>query len=643
MMLSAYQKLAVLSIFLTAFLADANPRLARAQSNALRTWSDASGKFKIKAKMIKVEEGTVTLENEDGEELEIELKKLTVADQKFVADSQKAAADSPFKSKKDSPFKSKSKKATGGKGAERSSEDAADPQNVRTVKVDWGSADQVSLVAPSDKWEAPAPETVEGFSTKPKNVPLPNKSNFFEALKGLAISRVAKKAAVGYVLAERGGGTTRVVLCDLVTGKCGTPAVSPGQYIPLAVHDDGRQILMCRDEGWEKTDLLEIWTPQGTKVNKKVAWTPYADEKGFNRDVMWAEFIDETHLATSSRLGKVAIWKFPEIEPICTFTAGNGSFPALSPDRKFIAYCTGTDIGLFSVEKREVIAQQPVAEHMPFPHLAFSPSGKRLGCVAFDKILVWDTVSGKLEYVVPCPGINVNGSIDFPEEGYILAGGRFLIELENQVKLWTYDGQDRVLSTSGWTFFAVSDGDRKPGVLAPGHVPHPTAATTLAKALADGDLFVLKAGVTVKLNLAGIPDAQREAARAGLTKQLETIGCKAGDNGTIELVATVEGPKERDISFIARGTYKMQEYLTRAKFVFNGESLWESLGSNVPGIVSLKRGENMDGHLKSLEKPDVTFFERVKLPKLLQKPSGTGPQRQVTLGTSRMTTGGIRE
>src|SRR2546430_12045494 len=73
-----------------------------------RTWSDASGKFTVKAKFVSAADGKVTLEQEDGSTVEVELAKLSPADQKYVADQQ-AAADSPFKKNPaETPFQPKS-------------------------------------------------------------------------------------------------------------------------------------------------------------------------------------------------------------------------------------------------------------------------------------------------------------------------------------------------------------------------------------------------------------------------------------------------------------------------------------------------------------------------------------------------------
>src|SRR6516165_9685106 len=173
----------------------------QAADEAPRTWSDSTGKFKIKAKLVGVEGETVTLEKDDGSQLEIELEKLSPADKKFIADWQKSSADNPFKEKGTSPFKSKSKsakssKSSGGKAARKKSADDDDDEPAgasRTVKVNWAAARAILSSASSDQWAVPQPAEGALFAGKPRSTPLPNKTNFFEGLKGIAVSPAAKK------------------------------------------------------------------------------------------------------------------------------------------------------------------------------------------------------------------------------------------------------------------------------------------------------------------------------------------------------------------------------------------------------------------------------------------------------------------
>ena len=514
------------------------------------------------------------------------------------------------------------------------------------MKVDLSSAEHVTLASPTEKWSVEIPKKDPRDATKLKPVLTPKKNDFFEKLTGMELSRGEKKSAVvGYLLEKQETGTTRIVLCDFSTGKASTAAVASGKMMPMALHDDGKQVLMRREEfGWGKHDRLEVWVPKESKVSKTLAWCPYDDEKDGNRDVTWARFISPTKLVTCNNPGKVVIWKYPDIEPICQFITVNGSIPALSPDRKLIAYATDKDIGLFDTEKNEVVAQQEAPAKLINPLLAFSPSMTRLACVsATQPALIWDLATGDLERSISCEGIHANG-IDFPDDNFLLVGNRYVIDLENQLKLWTYDGAEHVRCENGVTFFALTDGD-KPGAVVNTQIPHPAAKELLKKTLSDPELFILRAGTKVRIDVNGIPDVtQRERVLKGLTKQLEGNKCTVGPDGTIDLVATAEGPKETELIARHSGTYKFKEFTTRVKFVYKGQPVWESSQSNRPHfMVMLKKGENMETHLRGLEHPNYEFFERGQLPKFLQKPAaGQGPNRSLTLGQSKVTVNGMR-
>src|SRR6476620_3756524 len=65
----------------------------------LRTWTDATGKFKVEARFVSQEKDKVTLKDKDGKLFEIEAKKLSAEDQKHLVELAKMPPmpDDPFK------------------------------------------------------------------------------------------------------------------------------------------------------------------------------------------------------------------------------------------------------------------------------------------------------------------------------------------------------------------------------------------------------------------------------------------------------------------------------------------------------------------------------------------------------------------
>jgi hypothetical protein len=299
---------------------------------------------------------------------------------------------------------------------------------------------------------------------------------------------------------------------------------------------------------------------------------------------------------------------------------------------------------VLDVESTTVVAKQTMPQ-VNWPVMAFSPSGKRLGCAAFDRLYVWDFDKGTLYREVPYYGAAVNGNAIFTSDDRVLLGKTVLIDLENQVKLWTYQNADLVKRLGGVCWFVPSSTPEQAGALVPATIPQPGVNEALQRALADPNFFVLKPGKTVKLNLDGLTDpAERDKVRATLESRLKANGFQVGPEGTIELVASTEVGKEREVTYrtIGRGfgikTYKVQEYISRVKFVSQGLTAWEAHAINIPFIAHLKEGETMEQHLKAQEKPNYAYFARVELPRLLTRPSANGV---TALGNSRVTTAGV--
>jgi hypothetical protein len=126
-------------------------------------------------------------------------------------------------------------------------------------------------------------------------------------------------------------------------------------------------------------------------------------------------------------------------------------------------------------------------------------------------------------------------------------------------------------------------------------------------------------------------------------KQIQANGCQVGPNGTVELVAATDPGKRREVAYRTFGRpiareYTVQEYLSRVKIVWQGQTAWEVSCSSVPGFVHLKEGETIQQYLQQHEHPDYEWFGKVELPKVVQKPTSGA----TTLGTTQVTISGLR-
>lgn len=679
--------------------------LSTAAGQEMRTWSDKSGKFKIKAKFVESSGGKVVLEKEDGSQVAVPLEKLSEADQKAVADMG-SSSQSPFEAVKpakkaakkravdedeeepapkksaakkraaandedeEEPAAKSTRKRRAGKASRRESEEDEGWEvtgEAKEVTPRWRTAREIPVAAAGEKWSLSIEVPKESAAVKKgRPVAVPSKIDFFEHMKAVVINPVCRRAAIGYVL-ERAGprrpttrrsreggaseeGQTRVVFCDLQSGKELGQVATSGRLVPVALSDSGEQLLLRHEDvPFAKPDTLETWNVTSSGVSRELLWSPHDERMPGGHKIQWGAYIDEGRFVTASSAGFLVVWDAATAKPIRYMKINGQGRPALSPDRKYIAFGTDKQIGVLDLATLEVVAVQEPKQHLAFPVLSFTPAGTRLLCGAFDRILVFDVATGALYREIPLAGFSaqIGESIPCTSEEHFLLGGSLLVDMESQAKLWTYQGQEAAVMLGKVCWFLVS-AHNSAGALVPAVLPHPAAEEQIEKAMQSPDFFIVKPGSSVRLNLAGLTDpAEREKAQAALTKKLEANGCQVAPNAAIELVGSVETGKRRELSYRGMGgpfgpgntTYNFQEYASKLKFVFQGQTLWEIVGTNNPEfMIQLKEGETVQQFLQAREHPNYEFFTSAGLPKMVQKPSPGGQ----TIGTTQVSIAGVR-
>lgn len=636
--------------------------VALLQSNVMaqefRTWTDATGKFKVKAKFVELSDDKVTLEREDGSELAIPLKKLSSADRKVVAQMQ-TNAENPFETVQPAhkPGRKKPKEddvaeegaSEGGEMEEDDSSEQAEEQ-IKIVRPRWERVKQVLPIPARSEWNVTVTPPAEAAARKGRVIGLQATRDVFEKLTALELNANGQRAVIGYLLDRPGmqrDVQIRLVLCDLEKGTRLTTIKKPGNMVPMALNDAGDEIVMCRNEfGFGNNDRLELWRVTRSGVTKTLQWIPNDDLQHGDRDIQWAAYIDAERLATAGG-GRLAIWKAATAKPLYWLKIQNGCRPALTTDRKYLAFATDKEIGILDLAAGKVVAiTRGPKEHLSSPTFAFTPKGTRLACGCQDRIYVFDVATGGLYREIPLAGTNAhaNGHLLCPSEEHLLLGNSLLVDVESQAKLWTYQGHQTAAVVDGLCWLAITGHGQDAGALLPVRLPHPRVAETIRKAIESPDFFILKPGTTVKLDVANLPDpGEREKAATAFADKLRANGCQVGADGTVELTLATEMGKRREVAYQAFGSpvarpYMFQEYTSRVKVVYQGQTAWEVSCNNVPGFIELKQGETMEGYLKQKEHPNYAWFSTVELPRMVQKPTTNGG----TLGTTQVTVSGLR-
>ncbi|MBX3444883.1 MAG: hypothetical protein KF774_20955 [Planctomyces sp.] len=627
--------------------------LALAAEERVRTWKDASGQFEIKAFFVSEENGTVTLKQEDGEILEIELDQLSMLDKNFI-NSQKAKAANPFKAKGSAPA---AKSPFRGKGAtparttprntpaDNASEDVAEASPAGSeISVDWSAAQLIQNVDESH-WDQIKIEAAPAAGAL-KAAQLPKKRDFFEKLTGFV--RSGTTAVVSYKLESRGGGdktiSVRLVTVDLQSGRRTGEVTIEGDFALLDIAPSGALLMKKDTWGFGNQEQIEIWTVAGKTVDRQVACTPFGDENGPGRDVRWAAFIDDSKVVVLSGGGKLGAFDVSTgaADYLASFT--NQTAVALSPDRKYLAVCAGPTIQILDANSGEALAGL-TAENVAFPALAFSPDGQRLCLQGSDRVTSWNLTDGSLYRDVVLTGLNFVATIPpvCPTAEHVLVGGSILIDLDRYVRLWTFNGAEAAAAAGDAALFCVGS-HSEAGAIVPTKLPHEGAKKTLEAAMKDPNFFIVKPGMAVRIDVAGVPDAaQQQRVRESLAKNAAASGLMVAENAPITLTASVTNGGNDELTFRSFGfgfgekTVTVTKWVSAVKMIVNGQSAFETSMVAVPHFINRTEDESIEQAVRKANVPNYQFFQSVGIPGYVMKP--TGGQ---TLGASQITASGIR-
>ena len=623
--------------------------VAAATAAEPRTWTDATGKFKIQAEFVSEQNGSVTLRQTDGSEVEIPINKLSKPDQDYL----KTQRDSPFQPKTASPFQPRNTPAAGAAAPPaatgRGVIDDSGAFESRLVRVNAASVTPLNLFNSGEGWKVEVVNLQGGevpdFSGKP--IQLPPKTGFHEKPTGLVFNAGGTHAALGYKLDfPQGTAQTRLMLVDLKSGKQLANRTTGGLLGPLALADDHETIIMCRNEfGFGNADRLEIWKFGAGGLEKGAAWIPYDSEKNSDRDVIWADFTAGGQLLTINSGGLLTAWTTDPVQPVWSCQAAKGCRPALSPNRTHLVLADADQVCLLDVANPRVVASRALKTGA-FPKFSFSPSGARFAATTQSGSMVWETATGETYRDLESTLLPAIGSPEpplFVNEEQVLIGDTYLVDLPSMIPLWDYGGADVVSHVGSAVWYAVADGDKRPGVLFGAKLPHAAVDQALKRALSDPNFFIVKPGTAVKLNLDALPDAeQREAVRQALTDKLSQREMRVDPSAEVQIVATFDPPKSKNLTFHGFGgiqSVDFNETVAHISIQWQGQTLWQMQGSNSPHFLSRKEGESLQDAAKRHEAPPYDFFKHAGLPRMLVRP-GNGGGRM--LGSSRVTTTGIR-
>ena len=166
----------------------------------------------------------------------------------------------------------------------------------------------------------------------------------------------------------------------------------------------------------------------------------------------------------------------------------------------------------------------------------------------------------------------------------------------------------------------------------------------LEKAQSDPSVFLIHPGVAVTIDVSGVGGQYQQVVRQGLEKAALASGYKVVPSSQVVIAGYISGPKQEAVSYIASGSYVVNAYASTIKLWWQKRELWQTGGSNVPGMLMTKAGQTIEQALAEAgRQPNLSVFESVRFPEFMQKP-GDNPQagnRSTALMSSQFTLQGL--
>lgn len=605
-----------------------------------RFWADPSGKFRIKAALLSVDDTQVTLRKPDKSEVTVAIDKLSQADQDFLKKFKKAAGGSAMRPPERPPVE------------DFTSADTTDAWSL------WGAND-----AASSAIEADALPSFLKMKHGGCGFPM---EDFFDKMGAV----LPLGGPDSWVLAGIENGApgdpkpSRLLWVSLAKQKIQQRQLLPPSEVVLDYHPQSRQLLTSYTAGLLEPLYLTIWTtsPNETVATPVVRWmaTGSAGAKDVPHDG-WARFVDAETVV--QRTGRQEFTAWDIVKKAARYRLSQQSFfapdPCLSGGRRYLALPEdkGCRILEASSGRNVTFIESPDG----CAGAAFTEDGQRLAFVGRSTLYVVNLANPTAEpekFQAEAIGTPFTTTIEWVSDDRIIAnqlGGnqKVLFSLKHKLPLWNYsfdfsavreDGGRRFRQVvDGHLVYAASVQNGAQRGLAVGAVKLPGPKVDEADAALDADsLMVVKRGTAMKVSIQC--GQYNERVWAAIQKIMEMNGWLYDANANISIIAEMKQGEAKQVTYRTFGgfgggdqTVTIAPYVSSLQLKVGDEMAWQGgSSSGAPPVVRLGQGTNVQDEVNRWQNPDPGFFERATIPEKIMD-----PKKRNGLGETQVTNRGL--
>ncbi len=604
-----------------------------------RTWSDPSGKFKIRAALLEINEEKVLLRKEDMDELEVEVSKLSSADQRYL---------------------DRLKKAMGPRAM-------SGPKLPEIETFAGGSFGSISATfSGSDQRKAMEPDPMPAYlQIKQGGVGFPL-GEFFDSI-GCVLPIGGEDS---WLLASMQNGNpgdplpTRILWASLTKDKIrGSQVLAPGEMI-LDYHPPSHRLLTLssadgKRSGWGPA-VLTVWEvlPEDKSATPIVRWHA-APTDGRSRDP-WARFVDGDIIVHRWARHEIVGWSVDQKKMV--YRTSQESFfapaPTVSPGHRYLFIPEDKNVRVLEAATGTLVNTLSAPDGSS--GVAVSEDGTRAAVLSRNHVTVWDLTSADAQpekYQADAIGTPFTAYMKWVGPDRIMVEnihGLILFSLKHQIALWNYKfdlstqrerggKRTREIIDEHLVYAASVRAGSQRG-LAVGAVKLPGPGVDQAAASLNRDeLMIIKPGTPMRLTVQAGPDTQR--IQEALVKKIQANGWVLDPNAQVVMVARLEIGKTQNVTYRMMGgrssgssqSASITPYISSIKINLDKKVIWQSASSSgAPPTVRLRDGESVQNEVNRWQKPDPGFFDRVDIPARI-----LDPDKKNGLGVTEVTNRGL--
>jgi hypothetical protein len=600
-----------------------------------RLWSDASGKFKVKAALLSIDGDQIKIrKQEDLAEIDIPIQKLCDSDKQFLKTLQK----------------------------EKGPVAALGPASPQLQKFE---ETQKSAGQAGDPTTTYQPDPVPVFKKLKQGGVGFVREGFFDRLGAVLPVGGAESWVLAAIEDETPGEAkpTRLLWASLVAQKINGRQLLPPRELLLDYHPRSHRLLTfsslrTKDDPWG-SPTLTLWevVPTDTSVKPIVRWDIDFGTWKNDHYAPWARLVDGNVVVHRLADHEFVVWNAEQKQMI--YRTKQESFFApdavMSGGGKYLFLPEDKGVRILECTSGQLVGILPVTDGAS--GVALSEDGRRAAVLGRSTLSVFDLLdlaAAPKTYRAEAIGTPFSATLSWVGEDRLMARthwGHTLFSLKHGLALWNYEFdheanpsfqfQSRRICEVIDSHLLYTASVRIPqDMLAVGAVKLPGPKVDDVAGGLDPEKFLLiKPGSEVRLDVRCGTDTQR--VQDALQKKAEANGWKVSPSASTLLIAEMRRGEARTTTYESRSapsqTVTITPYISELKLMIGDKTAWQGASSSgAPPFLRLPAGASVQAEVDKWQLPNPGFFEQVAVPARIMDPAKRGG-----FGTTQVTTKGL--